>query len=145
MLSHVTNVCHTFPQHLQQCLWASCSLFGQFCLHQFGITWSILGYINIFLIFKNWIPPVLASNKLLNSLYPSHLCISTTLSQGNEIAFNLKVKHLCFCLQKAEKDPEEVRRELELQMEAWHSLTTGTPDEVSPTSSFPSIHALSSL
>lgn len=29
-------------------------------------------------------------------------------------------------------DPEEVRREMELQLEAWHKLPLGSQEEVSP-------------
>uniref|UniRef100_A0A3Q1JQ86 Midasin n=1 Tax=Anabas testudineus TaxID=64144 RepID=A0A3Q1JQ86_ANATE len=34
-------------------------------------------------------------------------------------------------LQKTERDPEEIRREMELQLEAWHNLAPGTHEEES--------------
>lgn len=37
---------------------------------------------------------------------------------------------VCVCLQKAEVDPEEMRREMELQLEAWHKLPPGSQEEV---------------
>lgn len=37
------------------------------------------------------------------------------------------------CLQKAEVDPEEMRREMELQLEAWHKLPPGSQEEVRQT------------
>ena len=42
----------------------------------------------------------------------------------------IKVVSLCLCLQKAERDPEEMRREMELQLEAWHKLAPGAQEEV---------------
>lgn len=38
--------------------------------------------------------------------------------------------HVCFNLQKEERDPEEMRREMELRLEAWHNLASGTHEEV---------------
>ncbi|XP_032398227.1 midasin [Etheostoma spectabile] len=38
-------------------------------------------------------------------------------------------------MQKAERDPEELRREMELQLEAWHHLAPGTQEEESAAAS----------
>uniref|UniRef100_A0A8C9XGE6 Midasin AAA ATPase 1 n=1 Tax=Sander lucioperca TaxID=283035 RepID=A0A8C9XGE6_SANLU len=38
-------------------------------------------------------------------------------------------------MQKAERDPEELRREMELQLEAWHNLAPGTQEEESAAAS----------
>lgn len=40
--------------------------------------------------------------------------------------------HVCVCVrpQKEECDPEEIRRQMELQLEAWHKLAPGTQEEV---------------
>ena len=37
---------------------------------------------------------------------------------------------VCVCLQKVERDPEVIRREMELQLEAWSKLAQGTREEV---------------
>lgn len=46
---------------------------------------------------------------------------------------DLKAACVCVCFQKAENDPEEIRREMELQLEAWHKLPPGSQEEVSLT------------
>uniref|UniRef100_A0A3Q1FB83 Midasin AAA ATPase 1 n=1 Tax=Acanthochromis polyacanthus TaxID=80966 RepID=A0A3Q1FB83_9TELE len=38
-------------------------------------------------------------------------------------------------MQKSERDPEEIRREMELQLEAWHKLAPGTQEEESAAAS----------
>uniref|UniRef100_A0A3P8RPW4 Midasin n=1 Tax=Amphiprion percula TaxID=161767 RepID=A0A3P8RPW4_AMPPE len=38
-------------------------------------------------------------------------------------------------LEKSERDPEEIRREMELQLEAWHKLAAGTQEEESAAAS----------
>ncbi|XP_053301819.1 midasin [Pleuronectes platessa] len=38
-------------------------------------------------------------------------------------------------MEKAERDPEEIRREMELQLEAWHKLAPGTQEEESAAAS----------
>ncbi|XP_023122208.2 midasin [Amphiprion ocellaris] len=38
-------------------------------------------------------------------------------------------------MQKSERDPEEIRREMELQLEAWHKLAAGTQEEESAAAS----------
>lgn len=48
----------------------------------------------------------------------------------------LDLKAACVCSQKAENDPEEIRREMELQLEAWHKLPPGSQEEVSLTPVF---------
>lgn len=37
---------------------------------------------------------------------------------------------VCVCFQKADSDPEDIRKEMELQLEAWHKLTPGSQEEV---------------
>lgn len=37
---------------------------------------------------------------------------------------------VCVCREQTEIDPDEMRREMEQQLEVWHKLPLGTPEEV---------------
>ena len=63
----------------------------------------------------------------------THFFALSTLSYSNTL-WSQDWDTCVLCLQKAEKDPEEIRREMELQLEAWTKLAPGTQEEVSPSS-----------
>ncbi|XP_036943295.1 midasin isoform X1 [Acanthopagrus latus] len=55
--------------------------------------------------------------------------------RGTESTIHTVPELLLDTMQKAEKDPEEIRREMELQLEAWTKLAPGTQEEESAAAS----------